>query len=57
MQLHCQMQDTSEGNGKEDMQGQGPDTGPQQPSKGPPLKTQLKDDSLTHLSDFSKANR
>lgn len=55
MQLHCEMQDINEGNTKEDRQGRGLDKGAQH-SKGPSLKTQLKEDSVTTLSDTSKTN-
>lgn len=56
MQLHCQMQDKNEGNSKEDRQGRGLDRGAQH-SKGPRLKTPLKEDSLTNLSNNSKTNK
>lgn len=55
MQLHCQMQDINEGNAKEDRQGRQVDKGAQH-SKGPPLKTHLKEHSVTNLSDTSKTN-
>lgn len=55
MQLHCQMQDVNEGNTLEDRQGREVDNGAQL-SKGPPLKTQLKEESVTNLSDTSKAH-
>lgn len=55
MQLHCQMQDINEGNTLEDRQGREVDKGAPH-SKGPPLKTQLKEDSVTNLSDTSKTH-
>lgn len=55
MQLHCQMQDKNENNTKEDRQGRGLDKGAQH-SKGPRLKPQMKEDSVTNLSDTSKTN-
>lgn len=55
MQLHCEMQDINEGSTKEDRQGRGLDKGAQH-SRGPSLKTQLKEDSVTTLSDTSKTN-
>lgn len=55
MQLHCQMQDINEGNTLEDRQGREVDKGAQL-SNGPPLKTQLKEDLVTNLSDTSKTH-
>lgn len=55
MQLQSEKQDINEGNTKEDRQGRGLDKGAQH-SKGPSLKTQLKEDSVTTLSDTSKTN-
>lgn len=49
MQLHCQMQDKTEGNTKEDRQGREVDKGAQH-STGPPPKTQLKEDLVTNLT-------
>lgn len=55
MQSQCQTQDENEDDSKEDRPEQGLVKGAPL-SRGPLLKTQLKEDSVTNLSDASKTD-